>query len=151
MGKEEWYKAEGKGKNKEVTIKFKLNVRLLKYIGAILIILGLITIIILQHYAVIPTNGSVNRTVEDDEVENTTPVTVTTPDPEPEPTPEPEPEEPELLPITGEVFITIDKINIDPKPNIDDYAKITSVEFTIRNQDIDFEPKVVVYLTDYEG
>jgi hypothetical protein len=57
-----------------------------------------------------------------------------------------EEEEDTLLPLTGDVDITIDKINIDPKPNIEDYARITYVKFTITNQDEDFNPKVVGYV-----
>ncbi len=56
----------------------------------------------------------------------------------------------ELLPITGEIIFTIDKINIDPKENIEDYSKITSVKFTIKNQDEDLDdPKIIGYLTMY--
>ena len=55
------------------------------------------------------------------------------------------------LPITGEVFLIIDKINIDPKPDIENYARVTSVTFTINNQNEDFTPKVSGYLKEYEG
>ena len=55
------------------------------------------------------------------------------------------------LPITGEVFLTIDKITVDPKPNTENYARVTSVTFTIQNQNEDFTPKVTGILKKYEG
>ena len=59
---------------------------------------------------------------------------------------ETEEEEEELLDITGDVLVTIDKIDVDPKPNIEDYAKVKSVKFTIKNKDKDFTPTVKAHL-----
>lgn len=60
--------------------------------------------------------------------------------------------EEDLLPITGEIDLIVNKINIDSKPEIEDYAKITSVKFTILNQDDDdFMPTIKAYLTMYAG
>lgn len=57
----------------------------------------------------------------------------------------------DTLPITGEIGFAIDKINVDPKPDIEDYAKVTSVKFTIVNQDKDFTPIVAGHLKEYEN
>jgi hypothetical protein len=144
-------------KSKEITIK--LHTDHLKLAGYILLVVALITIIVLQHYEVIPTRGAVGSATDildnKEAEENSTPEVKTVEqeeEPEPEPTPEPEPEEEEeeqVLPITGEVIFTIDSIKIDPKANIEDYAKIESVTFTIKNQDRDFDPKIVAYLEQY--
>lgn len=56
-----------------------------------------------------------------------------------------EEEEEETLPITGDLKITIDKINYEIKA--DDYARIMSVKFTIKNQKTDFYPEIKGYLT----
>ncbi len=51
----------------------------------------------------------------------------------------------EPLPITGEVFLTIDEVNHVIKG--EDYARVVSVTYTIKNQDVDFTPKLRAYLT----
>jgi hypothetical protein len=58
---------------------------------------------------------------------------------------EEEPEE-ELLPITGQVELTIDKVTTEVKG--EDWAKIVKIEFTIKNQKIPFYPKILAYLWD---
>jgi len=57
--------------------------------------------------------------------------------------------EEKLLDITGEIIFTINDMDIEIKENIEDYAKILSVTFTIKNQDKDFTPKVIGYLEKY--
>lgn len=53
-----------------------------------------------------------------------------------------------LLPITGEMDVTIDDINYVVKS--EDYARVNSVKFTIINQDKDFVPKVEAFLLSDE-
>lgn len=80
-----------------------------------------------------------------------------TPEPAPSPAPEnteaeepetnesDEPEEEEtadLLPITGDVDLTIDKISYENKGT---WAKITKIKYTIKNQKEDFTPKILIY------
>jgi hypothetical protein len=61
-------------------------------------------------------------------------------------TEEEEPEE-ELLPITGEVTFSIDKITTEVKA--EDWAKVVKIKFTITNQNPkNFYPKAEVYLWD---
>jgi hypothetical protein len=136
----------------------------IKQAAYIFLILALSTVIVLQHYGVIPIRGDADtsavgaatKVLEKEEEEETPSTTITVTQEneteeenttEPEPEPEPEPEEEILLPITGEVLVTIDKINYEIKG--DDYARIKSVEFTIKNQYKDFEPKVIGYLSQY--
>ena len=146
-------------KPKEITIR--LNTKHLIYTGHIILVLALATIIVLQHYEVIPTRsdlvkdsevvGPIEEVPEEEEevVEETPPaVEEVVVEEEEEEVVEEEPEE-DLLPITGEVTFTIDKLNLDPKPAIEDYAKIASVTFTIINQDVDFTPTIEGYLLMY--
>ncbi|MEE9525270.1 MAG: hypothetical protein V3V78_01535 [Candidatus Woesearchaeota archaeon] len=163
MVKKEWFEKEKP--KKEITIKFKLNTGHLKHAIYILVILLLILVISLQHYGVIPARDAVGAATkvidtEDEEEQDNTSSGITiikagenktinqteTNSSEEEPEPEDE-----TLPITGEIIFTLDKLNLDPKPKIDDYAKVSSVEFTIKNQDKDIIPKVVAYLTEYGG
>ena len=145
-------------KPKEITIK--LNTKHLIYSGYIILVLALITVIVLQHYEVIPTRSDLANiekesevvgSIEEETVVEEAPIeveAVVEEEPEEEVVEEEEETE-DLLPITGEVSIIIDKINLDPKPNIEDYAKVTSVKFTILNQDEDFDPTVKAYLKSY--
>jgi len=57
---------------------------------------------------------------------------------------EEEPEE--LLPITGQVELTIDKVTTEVKG--EDWAKIVKIKFTIKNQKMPFYPKILAYLWD---
>ncbi len=156
----DWYKKEQhKEKPKEITIK--LNMNHLKTAGYIFLIVTLVTVIVLQQVGVIPTignaTGSATKIFEEAETENKTPgVTIIKPNGtkieanstnETEEVEEEEPEEEELLPITGDIFLIIDKIDYTIKS--EDYARIISVTFTIKNQDVDFEPKITGYLTAY--
>lgn len=50
--------------------------------------------------------------------------------------------EEELLPITGSIKLTIDKITYDNKGT---WAKITKIKYTIVNQKEDLTPKILVY------
>jgi hypothetical protein len=160
----EWYEKE-KPKKKEITVKFKLNLNHLKLAGYIVLVLALVSIIIMQHFGVIPVKNAVGAATSAIQEENTTEekkagVTIIKPsgnvttqtdsntsDEEDETEEEPEEDEPELLPITGEVLVIINKINYEVKG--DDYARINSVKFTIKNQLKDFEPKIVAFLTQY--
>ncbi|MBW2996052.1 hypothetical protein KY332_01995 [Candidatus Woesearchaeota archaeon] len=154
MADKEWYKKEKPKPQKEITIK--LNMGFLKQAAYILLILGLVTVIVLQHYGVIPIReeannsavGAATKVLEEKETPSTTVTQENETEEEntTEPEPEPEPEE-ELLPITGDVFITIDKVNYVIKG--EDYARVSSVEFTIKNQYKDFAPKIIGYLTQY--
>jgi len=51
------------------------------------------------------------------------------------------------LPITGEIILSIDKINYVIKG--EDNARINSVQFTIINQNEDFKPRLKAYLESY--
>jgi len=65
---------------------------------------------------------------------------------EPEPEEQDEPEE-DLLPITGQIGFSIDKITKEIKG--EDWAKVTNIKFTIINQKSkSFYPKVLIYLWD---
>jgi hypothetical protein len=137
-------------KMKEITIKFKVPD--LKKVGYVALIVVLVAIIILQYFVPIGPYANPKNTTEEIivpievEVEPVVEVVVEPVVEEPVVEVVVEEEEDTLLPLTGDVDITIDKINIDPKPNIEDYARITYVKFTITNQDEDFNPKVVGYV-----
>ncbi len=53
-----------------------------------------------------------------------------------------------LLPITGEIKLIIDEIKYVLKG--EDYARVTSVKYTIVNQKTDFTPTVKAYLEAYK-
>ncbi|MBR9692263.1 hypothetical protein GOV06_05770 [Candidatus Woesearchaeota archaeon] len=159
----EWYKKEKiKNHSKEITIK--LNTTHLKTAGYVLIVLILVGIITAQYHGLIPAKnsivGSATAMIDPIEEENkTSAVTIIKPDgsvidgtatadvEEEIEEEKVEEEEEELLPITGEMDLIINKINYVIKG--DDYARVMSVEFTIINQDVDFVPKIVGYLTAY--
>jgi len=162
-----------KAKPKEITIK--LNLKYLKTIGYILLVMLLVGIIFAQQIGWIPTKDFIgsatsylnNTKNKVENAKNTPGVTIIKPNGsetfasddndnnsqqnESETnTQEDDKEEDELLPITGEIIFTIDDINIDPKENIEDYARITSVTFTIKNQDKELEdPEILGYLGMY--
>jgi len=149
-------------KSKEIVIK--LNKRVLLIVGIVVLIVALLAVIGVQQYyiqkykteGITPPEvndteedtessvvGTIEEEVEEEVVEEEAETTASEQ--------EVEEEEPEKLDITGDVLLTIDKINVDPKPSIDDYARVTSVKFTIKNQDEDFTPTVNGYLEQYEG
>ncbi|MBD3355321.1 hypothetical protein GF361_05035 [Candidatus Woesearchaeota archaeon] len=160
-------------KPKEITIR--LNTSHLKTAVYILVILILVFIIIAQQIGWVPTKNYIgtgtsylNDYTQEDKISNakkTPGVTIIKPNgsetsgssnkssvdnqtaSENNNT---EQKKDELLPITGEIIFTINKINIDPKENIEDYSKITSVTFTIKNQDEDLDDlQILGYLTMY--
>ena len=129
------------------------------------IIVVLVTIIILQQTGVISTSGSsvaestkeVEEAAEEKsgavvEVENQTeedekPPAEEVKEAEVNKTVEEVEEEVALLPITGDINVTIKRVAFIKKA--EDYARVNYVEFTITNQDVDFTPKVTVYLEAY--
>jgi len=167
---EDWYKREKsnglKDRPKEIVIK--LNTTHLKKAGYILLIVVLILIIGLQHYykCVVPCNctgitgsavkdasktnekagGGANDTkivIVGNGSKNFSSINTS------KSLNNSAEKEDELLPITGEVAFTIDNIEYVVKG--EDYARITSVKFTIVNQKMDFVPAIKGYLTQYAG
>ena len=138
-------------KPKEITIKFNTN-QLIKG-GYILLVLALVCVIGYQQYYgnILPSScsGTTGLVVAEKESDIVGPIveeTVLEEEPEEETPEEVVEEEPEEdLPITGDIFFTIDEVNHIVKG--DDYARIMSVTFTIKNQDEDFTPKVKGFLT----
>lgn len=146
-------------------IVIRLNPRHLKKTGYIAILVILSILLIIQHFYPNCALDDIeeNSTEETNSMQSVTIIKADSETTETENTSETEEEEEtntteedieeeddEDLPITGEITFTIDKIYIDPKESIDDYAKVTSVKFTIKNQKADFIPKVKGYLTAYK-
>ncbi|MBD3249483.1 hypothetical protein GF336_05540 [Candidatus Woesearchaeota archaeon] len=148
---------------KEITIRLNLNT--LKKAGYILLVLVLIGIIIAQYYDVIPSRYSSEekitaQAVNDNNKSNETFELAEEPaeeiqeeDSEEEIEEEPDEDasddetDEEKLPITGKVTLSIDKLDIVIKN--EDYARINSVKFTIKNQkSSDFIPTVDAHLTE---
>ncbi len=149
---------------KEITIR--LNLKTLKKAGYVLMVLVLMGIVTAQFFEVIPSRSSfsentitgqatINNTSNESDGTANSPETEVqekeetdekeTEQQSEEDSPEEDTEEDNSLPITGKITLSIDKLNIAIKG--EDYARIKSVKFTVKNQKSEsIAPKISAHL-----